>query len=404
MKLHMKTHRQKKPSECSLCDFSSTSPEALQEHMLKHCKVRTYACKYCPQTFNHKSTLRAHMRAHKDQEPYLCAYCVFETTSAQEYREHMQVHSGCSSRLRCPGCDLLLGGKDELTTHLLGCKGKEAGCNHSKFADDYGSKVSEKVLDEVDSSTKAASLEGNLQQNTKSTGLAIVAAESTEQPPQHSCVVQGCVFSSSSLKELQDHLSVHCNPSLLMCNLCDFKAWHSRSLKSHMKRHANDQRYVQQPLEQYKCNLCGYVCHHLPSLKSHMWRHASDQSYSYEFTNDVINAAIDHDNRVDVGGQADDPELLDQVINSERKILEGELTKCKRGDGQRPICWVTFRCCSCGFETINKAKLNIHMRTHSDLIQQAQALDIIPRRKRSGVEERSPSRTNSSPKVIKTAN
>ena len=404
MKLHMKTHRQKKPSECSLCDFSSTSPEALQEHMLKHCKVRTYACKYCPQTFNHKSTLRAHMRAHKDQEPYLCAYCVFETTSAQEYREHMQVHSGCSSRLRCPGCDLLLGGKDELTTHLLGCKGKEAGCNHSKVADDYGSKVSEKVLDEVDSSTKAASLEGNLQQNTKQTGLAIVAAENTEQPPQHSCVVQGCVFSSSSLKELQDHLSVHCNPSLLMCNLCDFKAWHSRSLKSHMKRHANDQRYVQQPLEQYKCNLCGYVCHHLPSLKSHMWRHASDQSYSYEFTNDVINAAIDHDNRVDVGGQADDPELLDQVINSERKILEGELTKCKRGDGQRPICWVTFRCCSCGFETINKAKLNIHMRTHSDLIQQAQALDIIPRRKRSGVEERSPSRINSSPKVIKTAN
>ncbi|RUS76012.1 hypothetical protein EGW08_016217, partial [Elysia chlorotica] len=374
IKLHMKTHRQKKPSECSLCDFSSTSPEALQEHMLKHCKVRTYACKYCPQHFNHKSTLRAHMRAHKDQEPYLCAYCVFETTSAQDYREHMQVHAGCSSRLRCPGCDLLLGGKDELTAHLLACKGKKAGTHHPKSTDGSGN---EKILDESDSDMKTAGLEGNDKQEVKSTGLG---PESAEQPPLHSCVVQGCVFSSPSLKELQDHLSVHCNPSLLVCNLCDFKAWHSRSLKSHMKRHANDQRYVQQPLEQYKCNLCGYVCHHLPSLKSHMWRHASDQSYSYEFTNDVINAAIDHDNRVDVGGEADDPELLDQVINSERKILEGELTKCKRGDGQRPICWVTFRCCSCGFETINKAKLNIHMRTHSDLIQQAQTLDIIPRR------------------------
>ncbi|XP_059168860.1 uncharacterized protein LOC131950662 [Physella acuta] len=346
IKLHMKTHRQKKPSECSLCDFSSTSPEALQDHMLKHCKVRTYACKFCPQSFNHKSTLRAHLRAHKDQEPFLCAYCVFETTNPMEYREHMQVHSGCSSRLRCPGCDLILNNKEELTTHLLKCKG-----------------TSKKVKPLVSSHEKSAvhkqiaKLEEQITSNSGSTN--------------HACVVSGCSFSSTSLMRLQDHLSVHCNPSLLVCNLCDFKALHIRSLKSHMKRHSNDQRYVQQPLEQYKCNLCGYVCHHLPSLKSHMWRHASDQSYSYEFTNDVINAAIDHDTRVEADGEPDDPELLDRVINSERRILEGELTKCNKGDGQRPICWVTFRCCSCGFETINKAKLNIHMRSHSDIIQQA---------------------------------
>lgn len=348
IKLHMKTHRQKKPSECSLCEFSSSSPEALQEHMLKHCKVRTYACKFCPQSFNHKSTLRAHQRAHKDQEPFLCAYCVYETTNPMEYREHMQVHSGCSSRLRCPGCDLILSSKEELTAHLLMCKGstktsKPISDKASIFAEHECEKIEE--VPSLDASTI-----------------------------HHACVVHGCSFSSSNLKELQDHLSVHCNPSLLVCNLCDFKALHSRSLKSHMKRHANDQRYVQQPLEQYKCNLCGYVCHHLPSLKSHMWRHASDQSYSYEFTNDVINAAIDHDTRVDADVEADDPELLDRVINSERKILEGELTKCSKGDGRRPICWVTFRCCSCGFETINKAKLNIHMRSHSDIIQKA--LDI----------------------------
>ncbi|XP_005113100.1 uncharacterized protein LOC101855769 [Aplysia californica] len=360
MKLHMKTHRQKKPSECSLCDFSSTSSEALQEHMLKHCKVRTYACKFCPQSFNHKSTLRAHLRAHKDHEPFLCAYCVFETSNPLEYREHMQVHSGCSSRLRCPLCDNIFGNKEELTSHLLKCKGsrKKSEVSEDVTATQQKEKeVVEKVQSEV--------------------GLpaGTTAMATTAPPTQHMCVVSGCSFTSSNLKELQDHLSVHCNPSLLVCNLCDFKALHSRSLKSHMKRHANDQRYVQQPLEQYKCNLCGYVCHHLPSLKSHMWRHASDQSYSYEFTNDVINAAIDHDTRVDSDStEVDDPELLDRVINSERKILEGELTKCSRGDGQRPICWVTFRCCSCGFETINKAKLNIHMRSHSDLIQQA--LDV----------------------------
>ncbi|CAG5115596.1 unnamed protein product [Candidula unifasciata] len=361
IKLHMKTHRQKKPSECSLCDFSSTSPEALQEHMLKHCKVRTYPCKFCPQSFNHKSTLRAHLRAHKDQEPFLCAYCVFETTNPLEYREHMQVHSGCSSRLRCPGCDLILSNKEELTAHLLMCKG---GTKKSRFVDKM-------EMPDVSS-------EQDFERTENKSPLDEISTH-------HACVVPGCSFFSNNLKELQEHLSIHCNPSSLVCNLCDFKALHSRSLKSHMKRHANDQRYVQQPLEQYKCNLCGYVCHHLPSLKSHMWRHASDQSYSYEFTNDVINAAIDHDTRVDADGEADDPELLDRVINSERKILEGELSKYSRGDGKRPICWVTFRCCSCGFETINKAKLNIHMRSHSDIIQKA--LDIP--RKSGNVQNKS---------------
>ncbi|CAL1535256.1 unnamed protein product [Lymnaea stagnalis] len=346
IKIHMKTHRQKKPSECSLCDFSSTSSEVLQDHMLKHCKVRTYACKFCPQSFNHKSTLRAHLRAHKDQEPFLCAYCVFETTNPIEYREHMQVHSGCSSRLRCPGCDVILNNKEELTVHLLKCKGSSKKTKSLVSVDEKS--AVDREIEKLDEQISASHI-----------------------TTHHACVVSGCTFTSTSIVRLQDHLSIHCNPALLVCNLCDFKALNTRSLKSHMKRHSNDQRYVQQPLEQYKCNLCGYVCHHLPSLKSHMWRHASDQSYSYEFTNDVINAAIDHDTRVEADGEPDDPELLDRVINSERKILEGELTKCNKGDGQRPICWVTFRCCSCGFETINKAKLNIHMRSHSDIIQQA---------------------------------
>ena len=63
------------------------------------------------------------MRAHKEHEPFLCAYCVFETTNPIEYREHMLVHSGCSSRLRCPLCENSFYTKEELTGHLLKCKG-----------------------------------------------------------------------------------------------------------------------------------------------------------------------------------------------------------------------------------------------------------------------------------------
>ena len=193
-------------------------------------------------------------------------------------------------------------------------------------------------------------------------------------------------FTATDQASMEDHMAGHAAVSEVgmgvagegphSCALCNFTAVSSRSLKSHMKRHTNDQRYVQQPLEQYKCSLCGYICHHLPSLKSHLWRHASDQNYSYQFTNDVINAAIDYDTRSDpspqaakttavVAKEADEPELLDKVLSAERKIVEGQMSRA--GDSQ-PICWVTFRCCQCGFETINKAKLNLHMRTHADII------------------------------------
>jgi hypothetical protein len=177
-----------------------------------------------------------------------------------------------------------------------------------------------------------------------------------------------CEYNTTSITRFENHAKIHDEPKTLKCELCDFPAVSNRSLKSHMKRHINDQRFVQQPLEQYKCNLCGYVCHHLPSLKSHMWRHASDQNYSYEFTNEVINAAIDYDSRLDTYEcQKDDIRAFFQTIRQKLKDrLEGMNAT---GDAQSAACWVTFRCCQCGFETINKAELNVHMKSHSDIIK-----------------------------------
>lgn len=346
IRLHMRTHRQKDPFECSLCPMVAESSEMLQEHMIKHCKVRTYACKFCPQSFNHKSTLRAHMRAHNDSEPFLCDLCDFETTRQLDYRSHLQKHVG-QTLIRCPYCPALVNSRQDLRNHLMdSCHGRES--------------------DLLEERIELASEAGD----------------------KFSC--SQCDFTALSLGRMEEHVASHCTATVVMglgsdregslhCGLCDFTAVSSRSLKSHMKRHANDQRYVQQPLEQYKCSLCGYVCHHLPSLKSHMWRHASDQNYSYQFTNDIINAAIDYDTRpaeaanqkkveapnMPAPREVDDSNLLDRT---ERRIVEGQLKRAG-GCGGKPICWVTFRCCQCGFETINKAKLNLHMRTHTDIIQ-----------------------------------
>ncbi|XP_050398730.1 zinc finger protein 507 [Patella vulgata] len=338
IRIHMRLHKSKKPFECSLCDFIATSIEGLQDHMIQHCKVRTYQCKICPSAFNYKSQLRAHMRAHNEKDPYICDFCDFVTSNISAYRQHVLRHSdtACYS---CNNCHKKYSSKNSLIRHEC-----------------------IKISNAIDS---LGELDGSSDDET--------ANASKELKCPH------CDFCTLDDSEFTSHCVIHTDEEViqLKCELCDFTAVSNRSLKSHMKRHINDQRYVQQPLEQYKCNLCGYVCHHLPSLKSHMWRHASDRNYSYEFTNDVINAAIDYDIRVD-GRDINDPEILERVLNSERKIVEGRLNNTQQPGGEMPVCWVTFRCCQCGFETINKPELNVHMRSHSDIIQQTLDVNKLP--------------------------
>ncbi|XP_048751903.2 zinc finger protein 507-like [Ostrea edulis] len=335
---HMRLHKEKKPFECSLCEFIAISSEDLQDHMIKHCKVRTYQCKLCSSAFNYKSQLRAHMRAHNDKDIFVCDDCDYESNNPVAYRNHVRGHAE-KKLYKCEVCENRFVSKHDLRTHkkLLCGKNRSFNCDECDF-------------------------------------VAIGPQEQRTHAKVHNKEFKcaKCEYVTTSITRFQNHTKTHDEePKSLKCELCDFPAVSSRSLKSHMKRHINDQRFVQQPLEQYKCNLCGYVCHHLPSLKSHMWRHASDTNYSYEFTNEVINAAIDYDCQI---GNRDCKEVdIAAFFNTIRQKLKERLRKEKtETDNDRAnqaVCWVTFRCCQCGFETINKAELNVHMKKHSDVIQ-----------------------------------
>lgn len=342
MRQHMRLHKTKKPFECSLCEFIASSSWSLQDHMIQHCKVRLYQCKQCDVAFNYKSQLRAHMRSHNDidlREPYLCESCDFESLDYFSFRDHVKTHKGnllCDGfsyanlqidseenlkAYSCENCEFITNDHDDFIHHDKICR-KEVHCPH-------------------------------------------------------------CSFSCSNMTSYRHHSKLHEEEMALKCDMCDFSAVSSRSLKSHMKRHINDQRYVQQPLEQYKCNICGYVCHHLPSLKSHLWRHASDKNYSYEFTNEIINAAIDYDARSD-GTESEKLEGLIVLDALMKKAIEVDKELADQNvDAVTSACFVTFRCCQCGFETINKADLNVHMRSHKDIIQRTlEVLNVSLREKR----------------------
>ena len=312
MRSHMRMHKEKLPFECSLCDYHASSSADLQAHTLRHCKVRTYPCRRCSAVFNYKSQLRAHLRAH-ERAPLLCRMCTYQTIDPMEYRQHL--HS-----------------------HTLQTAGKPAPRPSSPV--EAQNLVVTMVQDDLsDASTRykceTCGLEGSSVEEMDTHIVTHLVDQS--QDTDSSCQPRLAVASLVNAEDTKPKLTS------LQCELCDFCAVSSRSLKSHMKRHANDARFVQHPLEQYKCRLCGYVCHHLPSLKAHMWRHASHDAYSYEHTNFIINTASTQDD-----GPADTPAAPDKMGHS----------------------LITFRCCQCGYETINKAELNQHMREHMNVIQQ----------------------------------
>lgn len=348
LRQHMRLHKPKQEFECSLCDLIAESSEALQDHMIQHCKVRTYQCKLCNSTFNYKSQLRAHMRMHNDQDILFCDFCDFETRNLSGMKLHTKSHL-TKPPYKCETCQ-----EDFISSHNLRIH-KRDGC--SAAADKSNTSFKCEECDFVFFGRREMKNHIRLHMG-KSKSLA-----------PNRCPY--CEHYDTSIENIQKHVSdVHGESKPLKCDMCGFFAVSIRSLKSHMKRHVNDQRFVAQPLEQYKCNLCGYVCHHLPSLKSHMWRHAADQHYSYEFTNDVINAAIDFDGQTDVSETTKEHvEKFKALIFEKMKAKGLENIHSTLEESAVACCWVTFRCCQCGFETINKAELNMHMSDHSDVIK-----------------------------------
>ena len=348
LRQHMKLHKPKQQFECSLCDLIAESSEALQDHMIQHCKVRTYQCKLCSSAFSYKSQLRAHMRMHNDQDILMCDYCDFETRNVTGYKLHVMSHA--SKQLhKCDTCNTEFESAQSLKIHKK--EECQAGVDKSS-SNGY-------ACNECDFVSVGRRELKNHQKTHQ--GKAVTFPKKCPY----------CEFSDLTIEFIRKHISeVHGESTPLKCDMCGFYAVSIRSLKSHMKRHVNDQRFVAQPLEQYKCNLCGYVCHHLPSLKSHMWRHAADQHYSYEFTNDIINAAIDFDSMTDVTETTDVHVGKFRLLIYEKMKLKGLEHTCDTLErSAKACCWVTFRCCQCGFETINKAELNKHMSAHTDIIK-----------------------------------
>ena len=314
--------------------------EFVQKNMEKT-EQGEYRCKLCHYSSKSALVVKSHLNQHRKSPSsstgHECSLCEFTAKSSSELQTHMLSH--CKMRtFQCKVCSLIFHYKSQLRAHLK---------LHSAETEAAATAANE-VVDSAQTATRCSTCSELFQTpdqlrkhqaSCKPSQICSLCNGRIAKKGPHKCKkmyqCEQCQLVCTNLTALRQHeRQQHQTPDDLQCELCDFQATSVRSLKSHMKRHRNDQRFVEQPLEQYKCNLCGYVCHHLPSLKSHMWRHASDRNYSYQQTNHVINKALEN---------------------------------CQVNKGTTSV--ITFRCCQCGFETLDKAELNEHMSSHEDIIQ-----------------------------------
>ncbi|XP_077865656.1 uncharacterized protein LOC144352606 [Saccoglossus kowalevskii] len=337
VKQHLRMHKERVPYKCPLCDVIGESSNDLQEHMMDHCKQRTYQCTECSATFSYKSQLRAHVRGHNERVPFMCDTCDYETCTSSSFRTHLRTHTE-NKVYTCSACNTTFNQRYLLRQHKQLCEmNKLYSCQECDFTAD--------------------SKEG-------------LAKHLEEHVKPYKCEI--CDYSSATMNGVKNHMKFHATEKPYRCQYCNFAGPYPQSLRSHMKKHYGEMQNSQQ-LEQYKCNLCGYICSHLPSLKSHMWRHASEPNYNYDVTNSVINAALDYDTKQMTGPQQEKnvtkPAALPEKKNLEESSIEVDsesLLHVKQNKNKGfEYCLVAFRCCQCGFESIDKAILTEHMKTHS---------------------------------------
>lgn len=137
--------------------------------------------------------------------------------------------------------------------------------------------------------------------------------------------------------------------------------------------------------EQYVCGLCSYVCYHLPSLKSHMWSHVKNIQFDYSVNTSIINAALDYENKlnrklnsikkanIETDSADTDHNALNRNIFIQRQFNNAlelinypqqQIDKLATYKSNNSSPMVSFRCSSCGFESINLSVLRLHKRTH----------------------------------------
>lgn len=93
LKLHEKTHADRKPYSCDICSKKFVKTRSLEKHMLSHTGEQPFSCKFCDKKFSYKHVLQNHLLTHSGEKPHCCDVCGKGFTMKHNMLKHLATHN-----------------------------------------------------------------------------------------------------------------------------------------------------------------------------------------------------------------------------------------------------------------------------------------------------------------------
>lgn len=238
LETHMKLHQVIKPFTCNTCGKVCKTERRLNIHQERHafdgekCK-----CDICERSFSSSSSLKKHkLRIHRPL-PHICPYC---QAGFEEHR-YMAIHAKRAHdkdpaeatedehsilQLNFESSDLFTQDVDDGKSSL---RSSYISSNDDGSNDDDGNLLAQ--------STSAASSSVARQKEQKLSGCDASSGEKTAVVVTPTITCGMCTSTFPSLSYLEQHMAVHINEKILICQHCEMKFTNHQLLSNHLKLH-----------------------------------------------------------------------------------------------------------------------------------------------------------------------
>ncbi|CAG9859214.1 unnamed protein product [Phyllotreta striolata] len=124
LRIHFKTHDEKRPYSCTDCKKTFKTYAHLLFHIRRHAEKKIFECKECGKKYKQSGTLTAHMRIHTGSKPYLCSVCGRGFRQAPDLTYHMRTHTK-EKPYMCSICGKTMSMQCHLVQHMRSHTGEK---------------------------------------------------------------------------------------------------------------------------------------------------------------------------------------------------------------------------------------------------------------------------------------